>query len=91
MGNVNQRWLLMVSVTLNRSSLSEVFFKIGALKNFAKFTGKHCYRGVFLWLLRNFQEHRFYRTPPVGTSDWKATLPKGSIVKETPGQIYKVM
>ena len=25
----------------HRSSSSEVFFKIGALKNFAKFTGKH--------------------------------------------------
>ena len=25
--------------------------------------------GVFLWNLRNFQEHLFYRTPPVAASE----------------------
>ena len=34
----------------NRSSSSEMFFKIGTLKNFAIFTGKR----VFLWILWNY-------------------------------------
>ena len=50
----------------------------GVLSNLAKFTGKHlcqsfffnkvtglglgCGTGVFLWMLRNFSEHLFYRT-----------------------------
>ena len=53
--------------------------KKGILKNFAKFTGKHLCKslffnklyskrdpgtGVFLWILRNFLEHLFYRTSP---------------------------
>ena len=29
--------------------------------------------GVFLWILRNFKEHFFYRTPPVPTSDERVT------------------
>ena len=36
----------------SRSSLSQMFFKIGALKNFGNFTGKHL----------------FYRTPPLAAS-----------------------
>ena len=40
-----------------RSSCSEVFYKTGVLKNFAKFTEKH------MWILRNFLEHLFYITP----------------------------
>ena len=46
----------------------------GVLRNCAKFTGKHlCLRPatllkkrpcVLLWILRNFQKHLFYRTPP---------------------------
>ena len=61
---------------LFRSSRSQVFFKIGLLKNFANFTGKHLWwspflikllktgsnTGVILWYLRNFQEHCFYKT-----------------------------
>ena len=69
-----------------RTSHPEVFFKIGALQNFAKFTRKQLYQslisiklqdsplplyqkrdsgtGVFLWNLRNFSKHLFYRTPP---------------------------
>ena len=47
----------------------------GFLRNFAKFLGKHLCQsfrpkekwdpdtGVFLWILQNFQEHLFYRTP----------------------------
>ena len=43
----------------SRSSHPEVFCKKGVLRNVAKFTGKHLYTGVFLWILQNFQEHLF--------------------------------
>ena len=54
-----------------RSKRSQMFFKIGSLKNFAKFTAKHLSFfnkvaglrphgiGVLLWILRNFKEHLF--------------------------------
>ena len=42
-----------------RSSCSLMFFKIGVLKNFATFTGKH-----LCWPLQAF----FYRTPAVAAS-----------------------
>ena len=67
-----------------------MLFKIGILKNFVNFTGKHlCLTffviklqavtpatllktdsntGIFLWYLRTFKEHIFYRTPPVAAS-----------------------
>ena len=32
----------------NRSSFSQMFFKIGALKNFANFIGKHQCKSIFL-------------------------------------------
>ena len=44
-----------------RSSRSQMFFKIGVLKNFAIFTRKHLW-----WLLKVF----FYRTPTVTTLDF---------------------
>ena len=63
---------------LNRRSRSQIFFKIGVLKNFANFTGKHRFgvrpatvlkrdssTGVFLWNLRNFSIALFYKTLPV--------------------------
>ena len=31
--------------------------------------GPHVGAGVFLWILRNFSEHLFYKTPPVAASD----------------------
>ena len=48
-----------------------MFYNKGILKNFAKFTAKHLCQSLFfdkvpglsLWILRNFQEHLFYRTP----------------------------
>ena len=58
--------------------------KKGILENFTKFTGKHLCQspeacnffykrhsgtGVFLWILRNVQEHLFYRTLPVAASE----------------------
>ena len=42
-----------------RSSRSQIFFKIGALKNLARFTGKH-----LCWPLQAF----FYRPPTVAAS-----------------------
>ena len=48
-------------------------YEKGVLKNFAKFTRKHLCRslvdkdsdeGVFLSILRNFEEYLFYITPP---------------------------
>ena len=72
--------LKVVSFSLFRSSFSQMFFKIGVLKNFAIITGNHpCWRlfliklqvwrcsntGVFLWILWNFLEKLFYKTPPV--------------------------
>ena len=46
-------------VLIFRSSRSQMFFKIGVLKNFATLTGKH-----LCWPLQAF----FYRTPTVTAS-----------------------
>ena len=61
-----------------RSSHRRCSAKKGVLRNFAKFTGKHFCQslffdklywkrgfgtGVFLWILWNFLENLFYRTP----------------------------
>ena len=35
-------------VSISRSSRSHIFYKIGVLKNFVKFIGKHLCRGAFL-------------------------------------------
>ena len=68
----SKKRLLLVQFRLRRSSRSQMFFKISVLKNFALFTGKHlCWSlflikretGVFLWILRNFYEQLFHRTP----------------------------
>ena len=59
-----------------RSSSPEVFCKKGVLKNFEKnhwktpvpqpatSLKKRLWTGVFLWILQNFYEQLFYRTPP---------------------------
>ena len=75
--------LKVVSFSLFISSFSQMFFKIGVLKNFAIITGNHpCWRlfliklqvwrysntGVFLWILWNFLEKLFYKTPPVAAA-----------------------
>ena len=44
-----------------RSTRSQMLFKIGVLKNFASFTGKHLGWSLFLITF-------FYRTPPVAAS-----------------------
>ena len=47
--NVYKNMLYMVKkAVLSRSSRPEVFCKIGALKNFAKFAGKHLCQILFL-------------------------------------------
>ena len=58
-----------------RSSCQRCFVRKGVLRNFAKFTEKHLCQSLFfnkvaglsierfLWFLRNFWEHVFYRTP----------------------------
>ena len=66
--------------TNNRSSLQEVFCKKGALKNFAKLTGKHLCQSLFFKKetltqvfscesCENFKGTFFYRTPPVAASE----------------------
>ena len=77
---LNPKVLKMSKSTL-RGSCSQMFFKIGGLKNFANFTGNTCFgvffnkveglresfnTGVFIWNLRNTF---FYRTPPVAASE----------------------
>ena len=62
-------------ITLSRRSHQRCSMKKGVLRNFTKFTAKHLcqsllfntvagvFTGVFLWLLWNFLEHLFCRTP----------------------------
>ena len=38
---------MIITSSKRKSSSSEVFYKIGVLKNFTKFTGKHLYRSLF--------------------------------------------
>ena len=72
-------WVLFDSSKLQKQA-PEVFCKKGVLRNFAKFTGKHLcqslffnkvagLRPVFMWILRNFLEQLFYRTPLVAASE----------------------
>ena len=68
------------NLNLLGSSRSKMFFKIGVLKNFAKFTGKHLCQSLFfikkeaLTLVFScefceiFQSTFFYRIPPVAAS-----------------------
>ena len=67
------KWYVIVSSSWKQPL--EVFYKIGVLKNFTKFIGKHLCHSLttllkkrlwyrcYLWILWNFQEHLFYRTP----------------------------
>ena len=45
------------SRTVCRNRHSQMFFKIGDLKNFAKFTGKHLYQSLFLIKLQEMKLH----------------------------------
>ena len=65
----NWIWMNMIF----KSSHWQMFYKIPFLKNFTKFTWKHLTpstllkrdsrTGVFLWILRYFQETLLYKTP----------------------------
>ena len=39
--------VIVLVITITRSSLPEVFCKTGVLRNFAKFTGKHLCQSIF--------------------------------------------
>ena len=68
---VNQDSLKKIhQMALLRSSRSEVFFKKGVLRNFAKFTGKTCNRVTFLIKLQASGLTFSHRTPPVAASDY---------------------
>ena len=64
-------FLLVMLFTHVEKRFSQMFFKTGALKYFARFRGKHlCFylkedsnTGVFLWILRNLKVQHFYRRP----------------------------
>ena len=51
-----------------RSSLPEVFYKKGAPKNFAKFTGKHLHQSLFFNKVAGFRKFLSTRTLPVAAS-----------------------
>ena len=77
-------------IQTDRNSWSQMFFKICVLKNFAIFTGKHLCSsffsikllafntGVFLWILRNFQEQLFYRAPAAASQ--KIAYPNRTVI-----------
>ena len=74
-----------------RSSHQRCSVRKSVLINFTKFTGKHLCQspffnkkdsgtGVFLWILWNFYEHLFHRTPPDDcVSNWFADIYLGII------------
>ena len=53
---------MKLKLKLFRSSRLDMFFKIGALNNFAIFTGKHLCWKLFS---RSFKNSYFYGRPPV--------------------------
>ena len=44
---IDREWQKNTQRLVSRSSLPEVFFKKGVLRNFTKFTGKHLYQSLF--------------------------------------------
>ena len=75
---------LLTDVSKLRNGHQRCSVRKEVLRNFAKFIGKHLRQasdlqlylkrdsgtGVFEWVLRNFYEHLFYRTP-LGDCFWK--------------------
>ena len=51
--------------------LESHFIKVTGIR-VCSFIKKGTNTGVFLWLLQNFQEHLFYRTPTVAVSESKS-------------------
>ena len=47
-----------------RSSRAQIFFKIGVLKTFANFTGKHMCWSLFLIKLQGLQAYNFIKIDP---------------------------
>ena len=68
--HAKQHHLVMISLIQPpcRSSFSEVSCKKGALKNFAKFTGKHLCQSLFLNKVAGPKNTFSYRTPPAAAS-----------------------
>ena len=63
---------MLRGIFIGKSSQRRCSIEEGVLKNLKKFTGKHLCQslkrdsgtGILLWILLNFLEHLFYRTPP---------------------------
>ena len=84
--NLHDRYQIVLNTpqvaSLEWSSCLRIFFKVGLLKTFVTFTGKHLRWSLFLirvsntkrdtsvfqWILQNFQEQLFYRTALVAAS-----------------------
>ena len=99
--NFTGKHLCLESLLNKVAGLLQIFFKIGVPKNFANVTGKRLFwslflikfqawrygsllkrnsnTDVFLWNLRNFLEHLFYRTPPMAASGNRKTFHRLSI------------
>ena len=54
----------LTAIPMSRSHLLQMFYKVGVLKIFAKFTGKHLCQRLF------FNKLQAYRTLPVAASEW---------------------
>ena len=54
----------LTAIPMSRSHLLQMFYKVGVLKIFAKFTGKHLCQRLF------FSKLQAYRTLPVAASEW---------------------
>ena len=78
---VVQRWSVRKMVSKSSQNSPEpldVLYKKGVFKNFAKFPGKDLSSSlfliklqVFLWILQNFLEYLFRRTPLVAASEYR--------------------
>ena len=75
------RWWLVPRISGHETPMKplEAFYKKSVFRNFAKFKGKHrpatllqkkLWHSVFLWIFRNFWEHRSYRTL-LGNCSWR--------------------
>ena len=67
---------LVLSIALLRSSRSQMFFKLGVLKNFANFRGKHlCWISEQLqWLLLNKRNYKYTENKYTTALSWNSAL-----------------
>ena len=63
-----------------------LFFNKGDLQLYLK---RGSYTGAFLWILRIFLEHFFYRKPPVAASVYLGTSQTSTIIKFFSPKIVK--